>query len=198
MKKSIQGADLIAPISDKDNKKVDLVTEDYEKGKQFLAENETAQAASFFHNALIGYEEKGDENGVANACNQLGNICLQRGEYEKALANYKRAWDICEKENDKLSLLALQKQLILVYCGLRQYDEAVSRCLDLLDQYSANNDPANGVATLEQLAEVYLEKGEPQKAADSYQMIASIHSGFKHKKIAKEFEEKARELMATN
>lgn len=197
MKKSIQGVETIAPMPDnnKEKKATDPIQEDYDKGKEALENNDLPQAAVFFHNALLGHEEKGDQNGVANACNQLGNVCLQRKEYGQALTNYQRAWDICEKESDAMSLLALQKQFVLVYCGLKQYDKAVDSCLGLLDQYSGNNDPGNGVAILEQLADIYVEQGEQSKAADSYKMIASIHTSFDHKNIAEKFQEKAEKLM---
>ena len=200
MKNPVQGVETIAsmPDNNKEKKVTDPIQEDYDKGKEALENNELAQAAVFFHNALLGHEEKDDQNGVANACNQLGNVCLQRKEYEKALVNYQRAWEICEKEDDAMSLLALQKQFVLVYCGLKQYDKAVDNCLDLLDRYSDNNDPANGVAMLEQLAEIYMEKGEQSKAADSYKMIASIHSNFNHKNIAKDYQDKAEKLMTHN
>jgi len=198
MKNSIQGVDSITTMPGNDKKTVDPVQEDYDKGKQYLENNEPAQAAIFFHNALLGYEEKGDDNGVANASNQLGHVCLERQEYEKALANYQRSWEICEKENDRMSLLSLQKQFVLVYRGLKQYDKAVNGCLELLDQYSGNNDPANGVAMLELLAEIYMDKGDIANAADSYRMIASIHAGYNHKNIANDFEEKAKELLASN
>ncbi len=200
MKKNIQSISTIAPMSDEGSEKkvVGPIQEDYDKGKMALENNELAQAAVSFHNALLGYEEKGNTDGVANASNQLGHVCLKREEYEKALAYYQRAWEICEKENDTMSLLALQRQFILVYRGLKQYDEAVKCCLELLDTYSGNNDPANGVSVLENLAKIYVEKGDLEMAADSYKMIASIHSGYNHKNIAKDFDEKANDLMAAN
>jgi len=195
MKKNIQGVQSIAPMEG-DKKPLDPVQEEYEKGKEALEKGELAEAAVLFHNVLMAHEEKGDENGVANACNQLGHVCLKRQDFKKALDNYKRAWEICDKGDDPMSLLALQKQFVLVYCGLKQYDKAVDTCLDLLDQYSGNNDPAGGVATLEQLAEVYVEQGETEKAADSYRTIASIHANFSHKNIAKGFQDKADKLQA--
>jgi len=200
MKKPVQGVETIAPVSDKKKEKkvVDPIQEDYDKGKEALENNELAQAAICFHNALLGYEEKGNQNGVANACNQLGNVCLQRQEFKQAIDNYQRAWDICEKEDDSMSLLALQKQFVLVYCGLKQYDKAVDSCLDLLDKYSGNNDPASGVVILEQLAQIYVEQGDNSRAADSYKMIASIHATFNHKNIARDFQEKAEKLTASN
>ncbi len=173
----------------------DPVENDYNAGKRFLEKGELSQAALSLHNALLGYEERNDQNGVANASNQLGNVCLQSEEFEKAQLHYQRAWDICEKENDQMSLISLQKQFVLVYRGIKQYDKAINGCLELLDTYSTNNDPANSVNILEDLAEIYLENGNPSKAADTYSMIASIHASFKHDSIAESFRKKAQALL---
>lgn len=173
----------------------DPVEKDYNGGKSFLEKGELSQAALSLHNALLGYEERGDQNGVANASNQLGNVCLQSEEFDKAMQHYQRAWDICEKENDQMSMISLQKQFILVYRGIKQYDKAINGCLELLDTYSANNDPANSVKVLEDLAEIHLENDNPGKAADTYTMIASIHASFKHDSIAENYREKAQALL---
>ena len=173
----------------------DPVEKDYNAGKGFLEKGELSQAALSLHNALLGYEERGDQNGIANASNQLGNVCLQSEKFDEALLHYQRAWDICEKENDQMSLVSLQKQFVLVYRGIKQYDKAINGCLELLGIYSANNDPANSVKILDDLAYIYLENGNPSKAADTYKTIASIHARFKHDSIAENNREKAQALL---
>ena len=50
-----------------------------------------------------GFEEQGDEQGVANASDRLGDACLARDEYAMAIANFQRACAICEKEDDSFS-----------------------------------------------------------------------------------------------
>ncbi len=183
--------------SKEEQKSSDPVEEDYNSGKRYLENGELGQAAVSLHNALLGYEEREDQNGIANASNQMGNVCLQRKEYDQAMAHYQRAWDICEKENDGMSLISLQKQFVLVYRGLKQYDKAIKECLDMLDQYSSNNDPANSVKVLEDLAELYQEDDNLEKAADVFEMIASIHASFKHNSIAENYREKAQALLAS-
>jgi len=191
-KTTLQSIDTIAPVEPK--KPSDPAQAQYEEGKEFLKKNEPASAALAFHNALLAFEEKGDQNGIANASNQLGHICLQRLEYEKALKQYQRAWDICEKQDDPMSLNALASQLVQVYQGLRQFPEAVKLCLDMLDSYHRSNNPQGVVDTLEKLAAVYVEAGEKAKAADGYRTIASIHAKYKHKNIAERFMKKAQAL----
>ena len=183
----------IAPVDQK-KRSSDPAQAQYEDGKEFLEKKELAQAALAFHNALLAFEEKGDQNGIANASNQLGHLCLQNKDYEMALKQYQRAWDICEKQNDPISLLALSNQLVSVRQGLKQYPEAVTICLDLLDSYNRNNNPEGVVNTLKRMADIYLEAGDKAKAADGYRTIASIHAKYKHQNIAARFTEKAQAL----
>lgn len=190
---TLQPIDNIAPVDQK-KKSSDPAQAQYEDGKEFLEKKELAQAALAFHNALLAFEEKGDQNGIANASNQLGHLCLQNKDYEMALKHYQQAWDICEKQDDPMSLLALSNQLVSVRQGLKQYPEAVKICLDLLDSYNLNNNPEGVVNTLERMADIYLEAGDKAKAADGYRTIASIHAKYKHQNIAARFTEKAQAL----
>jgi tetratricopeptide (TPR) repeat protein len=152
------------------------------------------QAAAFFHNALVGFEQKGDEQGVANASDQLGDICAVRQEHEKAIAHYQRAYAICDRENDMFSLIALQKKMAVSQRALKQFDEAIRIYLNVIDIYAGYNNPAGTVASMEELAELYLETGERRKAADTYRTIASIHKNFSHSIQAKEFMDKAAQV----
>jgi len=164
---------------------------DYNKGKELRAAGDEAQAASFFHNALVGFEQNGDDQGVANASDQLGDICAARQNHEKAIAHYQRAYTICDKENDMFSLIALQKKMGAAQRALKQYDKAVNIYLNVIDIYAGYNNPSGTVNVMEELAKLYLEMGERQKSADTYRTIASIHKNFKHNIQAQEFMDKA-------
>ncbi len=192
----IQNVNSIAPMAGAGEpaKNVDPVRADYEEGKRLMESGEHAQAAVALHNALLGYEEKSDEAGMANASNQLGHICLTRNDLEQARKHYQRAWDICEKMQDSMSLVSLSKQFVLVYRGMKQYRQAIDVCLDLLDRYHANNDPQGTVTVLVDMAEIYLESGQKDQAVDAYRTVASIHNNFKHHNIAESFTKKAKEL----
>ena len=196
MSNSIQNINNIAPMGEGDTHQgeKDPVQADYREGKGLLERGETGLAAVSLHNALVGFEERNDENGIANAANQLGKVCLERKEYDKAIAHFKRAEEICEKLGDPFSLLALSKQLVVAYTEAEQYKEAISRCLHILELYQANNNPMGTVEILEELAKIYQRAGDNDKAADSYRTIASIHKNFKHDKIAQGFLEKAAAL----
>jgi tetratricopeptide (TPR) repeat protein len=195
MKNTLQDIKDIAPMPGaKDSRSDDPVRADYEEGRRFLENQSYAQAAASLHNALLGFEERGDEAGVANASNQLGHVCLARQDFEQARAHYQKAWDICEKMQDPMSQISLQKKFIKVYCGLKNYRQATEVCLDLLDRYSQNNDPRGTVEVLEQMAIIYMNSGDRVKAVDAYRTVASIHRNFNHLNIAESFEKKAAEI----
>lgn len=150
-----------------------------------------------FHNALRAFEEKNNQDGIANASNQLGNVCLAKGEFEKALQYFQRTWEICDRFDDPMSLLALSKQLVSVYRGLGDRKKALETCLDMLETYHLNNNPQGTVETMESIVEIYLDQGEKKKAADTFRTIASIHANYNHKTIAESYMNKARELEAS-
>lgn len=195
MKNTLQDIKDIAPMPGaRDSRSDDPVRADYEEGRRFLENQNYAQAAVSLHNSLLGFEERGDEAGVANASNQLGHVCLARQDFEQARAHYQKALDICEKLQDPMSQIALQKKFIEVYCGLKDYRQATDVCLDLLDTYFHNNDPRGTVEVLEQMATIYITTGDRGKAADAYRTVASIHRNFKHLNIAENFEKKAADI----
>ncbi len=167
---------------------------DYEEGVKFLEKNEISQAAIAFHNALLGFEQEGNDKGIANASDKLAELCLVKEDFDKALIHVNRALDICRQGGDNLSLTYLKKKLVKALWGMGQHQEALAACFDLLDAYHDYNNPDGVVKTLEQIAAIYLEIGEPAKAADSYRTAASIHKNFGHSRQAQAFLDKAAAL----
>lgn len=167
---------------------------DYEAGQEFLKNLETAQAANSFHNALIAFELEGNKIGVANAADKLGDICAARGDVAAAVENYDRAYGICQELKDRFSLFSIEKKMAKLMYDAKDYDQAIRRYADILDEYSALRNPQGSVDTLEILAEIYLIKGERSKAADAYRTAAGIHQSFKHSRHAEKFRQKAEEV----
>jgi tetratricopeptide (TPR) repeat protein len=195
MSNKLQTLDSIQTLgSDRKKGSQDSVKNEYEEGLKFLEQLEYGQAAVAFHNALVGYEQRQDETGIANASNQLGHVCLFRNDYEGALKHYQRARIIVEKANDRMSTLAVLLRVVAAQKGLKKYDKAIAACLDMLDLYQDNRDPQGTVDTLEAMAEIYLEEGQKAKAADAYKTIGSIHKNFRHDTMAAQYLEKAAQL----
>jgi tetratricopeptide (TPR) repeat protein len=175
-------------------KPTDPLHADYEEGKKYFDNRAYGQAAVALHNALVGFKEREDQAGIANASNQLGHVCLARGEYESSLQHYQQALDICDKSNDRMSVLAVLKKIVEVRKALKQYALAIASCLAILDHYHDNRDPQGTVTTLEEIAGLYIKLEQKEKAADTYRTIASIHKNFRHENIASGFMKKAAQL----
>ncbi len=167
---------------------------DYLEGREFLKQGDLTQAGMAFHNALKGFEESGNEQGVANAADRLGDVCLEREEYENALHNYQRAYVICEKEEDSFSILALNKKIAAVYKKQGELDKALEILFDMVEHYQLTKNPKGMVNIMTVIAEVYLEQGEKEKAVDTYRTVSAIHKNFKHKRKSEEFAAHADEL----
>lgn len=193
----IQPLASVGPVaSDKNGvqEEEDQAKKDYREGRKLYGDGEYAQAAIAFHNALRGFEEQGNSAGVANASDRLGDACLARDEYAMAIANYQRAHDICEKEDDSFSVLALNKKMAAAYRKLGDYGKALELLYDILEHYRLTSNPKGAVEVLSVIGETYFEQGERLKAADAYRSVASIHSRFKHARMAEEFNRRAAEL----
>ncbi|PID76035.1 MAG: hypothetical protein CSA20_01395 [Deltaproteobacteria bacterium] len=191
----VQPLEEIRPIAEAEVAETnDEAKKDYERGKQLFSNGDYAEAALAFHNALVGYEEKSNQTGIANASNQLGHVCFAREDYESALKHYQRACGICEKSNDRMSILSVWYKMVEANTKLGHYEEAITLCLDCLDMHQDHRDPQGAVAILEDMAEIYTSMGQTAKAADAYRTISSIHRNFRHDKMAKQYLEKAENL----
>ncbi len=167
---------------------------DYKAGRDFFSKGEYAQAAMAFHNALRGFEEQEDEQGVANCSDRLGDVCVAREEYGMALEHFRRAYAVCEKEHDIFSMVSLNRKIAAIHKRTGDLDTALELLFDIFDHYSQLRDPRGTVEILEVIAEVFVEKGEPARAVDALRTIAGIHRNFKHTRQADEFENRANAL----
>lgn len=169
--------------------------QDYRKGREQYTAGDYTEAALSFHNALKVFEEQGDEQGIANASDRLGDTCMAKEEYAMALDNYNRAFAICKKEEDSFSILSLNKKMAASHRKLGQFDQAMKILDDMLEHYQLTKNPKGVVETLIVMAEVFIQQGKIEAAADTYNTISSIHAAFKHTRLAEEFAVKAKHLI---
>ncbi len=173
----------------------DPAKEEFDRGCQFQENNDLSQAANAFHNALLDYKERRDDKGIANASDKLADVCLERGDYAKALPHLERAMAICEPANDDFSITALRKKFARAYDGMGEHSKALEVNLLLLETYKAFGDPGSAVRTLEAMAKSYMAMNDRARAADALHTAADIHLSFKHTRHAAEFQARAAELL---
>lgn len=75
-----------------------------------------------------------------------------------------------------------------------ELDKAMEILFDMVEHYHLTKNPKGMVEVMTVIAELYREKGENQKAADTFCTISSIHKNFKHKRMSEEFAALAEEL----
>lgn len=196
MGSELQSLETIKPMAAK-TEESDPVRKEYQDGVNFLAQKELGQAALALHNALVGFEQRQDDNGIANASNQLGHVCLGREDFQGALRHYRRALEICERANDRMSIIAVLKKIVEAERGCKKLGEALATAFVMLDHYHDNRDPQGTVDTLELIADLYLDSGQREKAADTYRTMASIHRNFRHSSTAEKYLAKASALLGT-
>ncbi|PIE57982.1 MAG: hypothetical protein CSA33_05875 [Desulfobulbus propionicus] len=167
---------------------------DYREGRTYLTNGNYSQAAISFHNALKGFEEEGDIQGVANASDRLGDTCMAKEEYARAIKFYSQASEICEQVDDSFSQLSLNKKLAAAYRKQGESDKAFELLFDMLEHYRLINNPQGAVEVLIVVGELYVETGQSTKAADAYRTISNIHANYKHSRLAEEFAKKAEAL----
>lgn len=194
---SIQPLNSLKPMAENTaagNSTEDPAKMDYMAGRKHFSGGDYTQAIISFHNALLGFEEKGDVQGVANASDRLGDTCLAREEYDMAIKHFQRAADICEQQDDSFSLVSLHKKMAAAYRQLGEAEKAFELLFDMVEHYRMTSNPKGVVEVLAAIGELYEEIGEKAKAADTYRTISSIHANFKHERLAKDFARRAEEL----
>ncbi len=197
MSGKIQPLSDIRKMSEVEGKKSPASREEkeYNEGRRFLENGELGQAAVALHNALLAFEEKGNTDGIANASNQLGHLCVAREEFDGALKHYQRAWEICSEAGDEMSVMAVLDRRINAWLGLGKFDMALKDCHDILSYNQDLRNPQGVVVAMERMGDIYLQAGDNEKAADAFRSIASIHRGFKHSNYAAKFEKRAEDAL---
>ena len=170
--------------------------QDYDEAVSFMEQDDIAQAANMFHNALICFEQDDDISGVAKASDRLGDICTSRKDFDGAKKHYDRAFEICQNANDGFSVLEIHKKMADLHAICGKHKDAINLYLDVIDDLSAMQNHDGVIRTFEKMAGVYVEMDNQEMAADCFRTAASIHQNFKHSKHAEALLKKAEEVLA--
>lgn len=182
----------------KDDENKTQAEQDYDGAVAFIAEDEIAQAANLLHNALIGFEQDNNTNGVAKASDRLGDICAARKDFDGAKKHYDRAFKICEEAEDGFSVFELHRKIADLHAVCGKHKEAINLYLDVIDDLSAMQNHEGVIKAFEKMAGIYVEMANREMAADCYRSAASIHQNFKHPRHAEALMKKAEEVLTAN
>lgn len=120
-------------------------------------------AFSSYSLALDKFKEIGDERGIANVNNNIGNI-YQMIDYEKALSYFVKAEKIARKYDDKKLLARVKLNKGNIFNRQNNYKEALDSYEESKNLFSQLKDSVNFIQCLQNLGDVYFKLQDFSKA----------------------------------
>lgn len=121
-------------------------------------------------------EDTKTRNWLGPLYNNLGWTYADKEEYEKALELFQKGLEFREKHTTNQQGIRIAKWTVAhMYRKLQRYDEALDLQLKLEEEIHTNDLPADGYV-FEELGELHLIKGDPEKATDYFAKAYNILS----------------------
>jgi tetratricopeptide (TPR) repeat protein len=122
-----------------------------------------AKALEFYERSLAIYREIGDVAFEGKTLNNIGEVYRSWGQYAKALEFYQKSLTIKREIGDVQGEGTTLWNMAYVHVAMGQYPEALANLDKALEIYTRIGVPRDGVK--DSMAEVYLEMGDMDKAA---------------------------------
>ncbi|MDF2158488.1 tetratricopeptide repeat protein [Algoriphagus sp. CAU 1675] len=145
-----------------------------ELGKLHYVKGDYATSMKHFSNALEIFESIQEKEGFVYALNGRGLIYLSQHDYPNAIDIWNRCIEINTELNDSLSLGKNHFNISIAQSELKEFDQALESAISalfFLDKYKEN--PLYAMA-LNRLAKIYFEKGELEKATETYEKVLEL------------------------
>lgn len=135
----------------------------YDKGEKY-------DSAQIFYNRGIKMAESlGNDKIVCDMKNNLGNIYLYWGSYEKALELYLESLAISKRNNDSISQSKTLNNIGIIYYDWGDMEQSLDYYMQSFRLDSAMGNVLGESQTLNNIAIIYDETGEDEKALEVYQ-----------------------------
>ena len=180
-------------IADKLGKKTIKVPSLIGKGNVLYYKDNLSEASILFEEAIAITEKfnSGDHSTKAGLYNNTGNIYLTQADYNKAIENYKKGFQLYFELNDKFNMSLLSFNIGDAYLGLNQYDSSLKFCnINLFLAKELNNIEEVKYA-YKGLTNLYEQKGEYDSAYKYFQLYIKYRDSL----IDKEYNIKVDELV---
>ena len=150
------------------NKDVEVAATVMMIGDVFSQWGQTEKALRFFERSLGIHEQLNDHEGVLQSENKLAQTLMALRQYQEAQDHLERALVIADK-NDAFRLLAnLYTSLGELHYHQLQLGTAQKYFLDALEMKRTIGDPGDIAVAMSDVARVYQESGDIQKAVTFY------------------------------
>ncbi|MFD0199152.1 MULTISPECIES: AfsR/SARP family transcriptional regulator [Saccharothrix] len=154
-------------------------------GGLYEAWDRLPEALHHAEQALAVFEELGDLPGTARALNAVGWARAMLGEdLRRALADCRRALELCGGIDDLLAEAATWDSLGYVHHRLRELDEAVRCYREALPRYRESGDRWEEAATLQRLGDTHVLAGDHDAAREVWQAALDILDELGHGNVA--------------
>lgn len=136
------------------------------------------------------FEKNGDHAAQAIASNNIGAYYLRRGDYDRALEYTQSALQLYRSnpKTDPADLAWTYGNLGAIWYRKKDYPRAVANAheaLSMLEKHFPGELPHDYIVAYNDLANVYVENGEPEKALEYLQKALAVH---KKNRIEREIE----------
>ncbi len=122
------------------------------------------EALHFMHKAERLSKKLGADAELANTYGKLGNIYREIGDYQRAVDYHLKDIDMCRRFGNYRALAFAVMNLGLSYRGQGDLDEAIHFLEDGRQRFEELQDRVNWAKVTLELADCYLEAGEPDNA----------------------------------
>jgi len=130
------------------------------------------KALSYYMKPLsleIGGKEK------AGAYNNVANIYAKKGDYQKAIKYHQKAIEIDEIYDEYIGTAIHKLDFGETYRKMKDYENAEKYLLEAIEGFKKLGDKKMEAESCKHLADLYVDKGDEQKAQEYYERIRDIY-----------------------
>jgi len=140
--------------------------------------NSPENARRHAEEALILARKLNDDSSIASSLHMYGTTCWVKGDFEKALENYRSALIIWEKLGDKQGIAGTSNNIGNIYRDRGNYSEALDWYLQSLQiKISIGNRKGQAISFLN-IGNIYRQQGLFEQAGENYAEALSLYEEF--------------------
>jgi serine phosphatase RsbU (regulator of sigma subunit) len=127
-----------------------------------------------YQKALTVYERIGDQQGIANCYNNIGNIHNVQGRYAEALESYQKALTIFERIGDQQAIAICYNNIGNIHEAQGRYAEALEALQKALPIFERISNPWGMAACHNNIGSIHYAQGRYAEALEASQKALAI------------------------
>lgn len=192
----VEREETMEPEELQNNPEIQNAKKSFQEGMMCYNRGMSLDAIQHLEKALTVFETYKLDADIANTCEKLGDLHLQRGNLKPAIPLYQRAMAICEKYNDPISEVLLCEKIIDIYKAQNEKQKAYPYFMQALELVEKLGDSGKAAFYLTGIGDIFEERGELEKALEAYEIAHKIYKGMGSRGRAEVLENGIRQLKA--